>query len=66
MMKKNIGTHDAVLGKNMIKTRLKVVMSVLSKNKIAIHVPGRYCLHIRYINGYDPLEWSIDIEYCRS
>ncbi len=34
------------------------------KNKIAIHGPGRYCLFIRYMDGSEPLEWRIDIEYC--
>jgi hypothetical protein len=31
MMKKNIGPHDAGLGKNMAKTWLQVVSSVVSK-----------------------------------
>ena len=41
MKTKNIGTHNAALGKKMWKTRLEVVMYILSKNKEPIHSSDR-------------------------
>ena len=64
MIKKNIATHDAVLDKKRQTQGCRWLSECWVKNKIATHVPGRYYVPIRYMDGSEPLEWSIVIGNC--
>ena len=65
--KKNISTLETSLGKNMVKTRLKCGICICVwhvKNEEPSHGSGtRFCLHIRYENVSEPLEWIVYIEH---
>ena len=63
MRKKNIGTHNAALGKIWQKQGCRWLCVSQLKDKEPIHVSDRYCLPVTYMDGSEPLEWSDYIEY---